>query len=234
MVGPIKLQEKFMLQIQASEVCQGPITEDEAFLKVLGLEKSSRLRGCGDGLKPPSKRGERINNEVIKENEELRKQAEEDRESLESLKKDNKEMYERLQTLESQVNNQERQVHSQVQAIIKSQLPTIIQNLRIFGQIHQPANVGGRSIKAQIWDTASQEIEIQSHNKCILPWCSSSIRRYKTNYVRNYKTHLKHLRAIATEDAQGFAEKKGLSFIEMSANGYAFGFTASTVMMAEF
>ncbi|KAL0402273.1 UNVERIFIED_CONTAM: hypothetical protein Slati_4257200 [Sesamum latifolium] len=126
------------LQSQASEAGQEPITEDEAFIKVLGPEKSSRLRGCGNGLKPPSKRGERFNDELIKENEELRKQAEEDRECLESLKKDNKEMYERLQTLESQVNNQEVQVHSQVQAIIKSQIPTIIQNLSIFGQIHQP------------------------------------------------------------------------------------------------
>ncbi|KAL0453670.1 UNVERIFIED_CONTAM: hypothetical protein Slati_1345100 [Sesamum latifolium] len=129
------------LQNQASEVGQEPITEDEAFIKVLEPEKSSRLRGCGDGLKPPSKRGERINDELIKENEELRKQAEADRKCLESLKKDNKEMYECLQTLEFQVNNQEGQVHSQVQAIIKSQLPTIIQNLGIFGQIHQPTNV---------------------------------------------------------------------------------------------
>ncbi|KAL0395065.1 UNVERIFIED_CONTAM: Polyprotein P3 [Sesamum latifolium] len=128
------------MQSQASEAGQESITEDEAFIKVLGPEKSSRLRACGDGLKPPSKRGERINDELIKENEELRKQAEEDRECLESLKKDNKEMYKRLQTLESQVNNQEVHVHSQVQAIIKSQLPTIIQNLSIFGQIHQPAN----------------------------------------------------------------------------------------------
>ncbi|KAL0404139.1 UNVERIFIED_CONTAM: hypothetical protein Sradi_2054700 [Sesamum radiatum] len=117
------------LQSQASEAGQEPITEDEAFIKVLGPEKSSRLRDCGDGLKPPSKRGERINAELIKENEELRKQAEADRECLESLKKDNEEMYERLQTLEPHVNNQKGQVHSQVQAIIKSQLPTIIQNL---------------------------------------------------------------------------------------------------------
>ncbi|KAL0287141.1 UNVERIFIED_CONTAM: hypothetical protein Scaly_2773300 [Sesamum calycinum] len=128
------------LQSQTSETGQEPIIEDEAFIKVLGPEKSSRLRGCGDGLKPPSKRGERINDELIKENEELRRQVEEDRECLESLQKDNKEMYKRLQMLESQVNNQEVRVHSQVQAIIKSQLPTIIRNLGIFGQIHQPAN----------------------------------------------------------------------------------------------
>ncbi|KAK4420286.1 hypothetical protein Salat_2441700 [Sesamum alatum] len=48
------------LQSQASEAGQEPITEDEAFIKVLGPEKLNRLRGCGDGLKPPSKRGERI------------------------------------------------------------------------------------------------------------------------------------------------------------------------------
>lgn len=31
------------------------------------------------------------------------------------------------------------------------------------------------------------------------------------------KTDLKHLRAVATEDAQSYAEKEGLSFIETSA-----------------
>lgn len=31
------------------------------------------------------------------------------------------------------------------------------------------------------------------------------------------KTDLKHLRAVAIEDAQSFAEKEGLSFIETSA-----------------
>ncbi|KAL0356073.1 UNVERIFIED_CONTAM: hypothetical protein Sradi_4054200 [Sesamum radiatum] len=75
------------LQSQASEAGQELITEDEAFIKVLGPEKSSQLRGCGDGLKPPSKQGGRINDELIKENEELRNQAEEDRECLESFKK---------------------------------------------------------------------------------------------------------------------------------------------------
>ncbi|KAL0303400.1 UNVERIFIED_CONTAM: hypothetical protein Sradi_6208100 [Sesamum radiatum] len=129
------------LQSQASDEGQESVNEDEAFIKVLGPEKPSRLRGCGDGLKPPSKRGERINDELKKENEELKKQAEEDRACAESLKNDNKEMCERLQILESQVNNQEVQVHSQVQAILKSQLPTIIQNLSIFGQILPPTNV---------------------------------------------------------------------------------------------
>lgn len=31
------------------------------------------------------------------------------------------------------------------------------------------------------------------------------------------KTDLKHLRAVATEDAQSYAEREGLSFIETSA-----------------
>ncbi|KAK4438799.1 hypothetical protein Salat_0214500 [Sesamum alatum] len=128
------------LQSQASDEGQESITEDESFIKVLGPEKPSRLRSCGDGLKPPSKRGERINDELRKENEELKKQSEEDKACLEQLKSDNKEMSERLQILESQVNNQEVQVHSQVQAILKTQLPSIIQNLSIFGQIHPRTN----------------------------------------------------------------------------------------------
>ncbi|XP_057766583.1 uncharacterized protein LOC130987035 [Salvia miltiorrhiza] len=59
--------------------------EDEAFVKVLGEEKSSGLRGCGDGLKPPSKRGERINLDLQKENEELKKKNEELASRFESL-----------------------------------------------------------------------------------------------------------------------------------------------------
>ncbi|KAK4426484.1 hypothetical protein Salat_1417000 [Sesamum alatum] len=56
------------LQSQASDEGQESITEDEAFIKVLGPEKPSRLRGCGDSLKPPSKRGEMINDELTKDN----------------------------------------------------------------------------------------------------------------------------------------------------------------------
>ncbi|GFQ02752.1 phosphoglucan phosphatase dsp4 amyloplastic [Phtheirospermum japonicum] len=58
---------------------ESPVSEVEAFIKVLRPEKPSRLRGCRDGLKPPSKRGESINQELAKENEELRKQADADR-----------------------------------------------------------------------------------------------------------------------------------------------------------
>ncbi|KAG8379093.1 hypothetical protein BUALT_Bualt07G0052300 [Buddleja alternifolia] len=129
------------LQSQPIEDGQNPMTEDEAFIVVFGEEKSNRLRGCGDGLKPPSKRGQRINKELERENEELKKKAEEDREALESLKKENKDMASRLESLESQVNNQEAQVNAQVQAILKSQLPAIIQNLGTIGQTHPPANV---------------------------------------------------------------------------------------------
>ncbi|KAG8381923.1 hypothetical protein BUALT_Bualt05G0023200 [Buddleja alternifolia] len=121
------------LQSQPIEDGQNPMTEDEAFIVVFGEEKSNRLRGCGDGLKPPSKRGQRINKELERENEELKKKAEEDREALESLKKENKDMASRLESLESQVNNQEAQVNAQVQAILKSQLPAIIQNLGTIG-----------------------------------------------------------------------------------------------------
>jgi Ras-related protein Rab-11A len=35
--------------------------------------------------------------------------------------------------------------------------------------------------------------------------------------ITGNKTDLKHLRTVATEDAQGFAETEGLSFIETSA-----------------
>ncbi|KAL3849437.1 hypothetical protein ACJIZ3_011319 [Penstemon smallii] len=111
-------------QNEAGEDGQDPLTEDEAFIKALGPEKSSRLCGCGDGLKPPSKRGQSINKELQKENEELKKQAEENKESLESLKK----------TIDSLVSNQENQVQLQVQAILKNQLPAILQNLGQFGQ----------------------------------------------------------------------------------------------------
>ncbi|GFQ07740.1 hypothetical protein PHJA_002918000 [Phtheirospermum japonicum] len=68
------------LQNEGGVDTEGPVSKDEAFLKVLGPEKPSRLRGCGDRLKPPSKRGESINQKLAKENEELRKQADADRE----------------------------------------------------------------------------------------------------------------------------------------------------------
>lgn len=77
------------------------MNEDDAFIEVLGQEKPYRLRGCGDGLKPPSKRGERVNVELQKENENLRRQVEEDKERLEALAIENKEMSSRLESLEA-------------------------------------------------------------------------------------------------------------------------------------
>ncbi|GFQ05095.1 hypothetical protein PHJA_002653600 [Phtheirospermum japonicum] len=106
------------LQNEGGVDTEGPVSEDEAFIKVLGPEKPSRLRGCGDGLKPPSKRGESINQELAKENEELRKQADADRECTQSLMRENKELASRLESLESQF----------------SQIPTILQNLSQFVQ----------------------------------------------------------------------------------------------------
>lgn len=94
-----------------------PMTEDEAFIKVLGEEKSSRLRGCGDGLKPPSKRGERINLDLQRENEELRKQ--------------NEELTSRFATLEAQVSNSEVNLQTQMQAFMEKQaalLQSLAQN----------------------------------------------------------------------------------------------------------
>ncbi|GFP90198.1 hypothetical protein PHJA_001163700 [Phtheirospermum japonicum] len=101
---------------------EGPVSEDEAFIKVLGPEKPSRLRGCGDGLKPPSKRGESINQELAKENEELRKQVDANRECTQSLMRENNELASRLESLESQF----------------SQIPTILQNLSQF--VQTPSN----------------------------------------------------------------------------------------------
>ncbi|KAL3838470.1 hypothetical protein ACJIZ3_023061 [Penstemon smallii] len=111
-----------------------PMNEDEAFIEALGPEKSGRLRGCGDGLKPPSKKGQNISEEVEKENEELRKKVEEDKECM-------KEMSSRIEALESQANSQEAQVQAQVQAYLKNQFPAFFQSLGNAGQTHPHANV---------------------------------------------------------------------------------------------
>ncbi|XP_057803243.1 uncharacterized protein LOC131018543 [Salvia miltiorrhiza] len=103
------------LQTENIEDEEGPMLEDEAFVKVLGEEKSSRLCGCGDGLKPPSKRGERINLDLQKENEEL--------------KKKNEELASRFESLEAQINNQQVNIQSQVEELLRAQLPAIIQGL---------------------------------------------------------------------------------------------------------
>ncbi|XP_057783736.1 uncharacterized protein LOC131001382 isoform X1 [Salvia miltiorrhiza] len=78
-----EVYDEFM-KLQAEDI-EDPMSEDEAFVKVLGEEKSSRLRGYGDGLKSPSKRGEMINLDLQKENEELKKKNEELASRIESL-----------------------------------------------------------------------------------------------------------------------------------------------------
>ncbi|KAH7681376.1 Small GTPase superfamily ARF/SAR type protein [Dioscorea alata] len=101
--------------------------------------------------------------------------------------------------------------------------------------------VEGRIIKAQIWDTAGQEryraitsayyrgalgavlvYDTTKHTtfENVSRWLKELRDHADSNIVImliGNKTDLKHLRAVATEDAQSFAEKEGLSFIETSA-----------------
>jgi len=101
--------------------------------------------------------------------------------------------------------------------------------------------VEGRTVKAQIWDTAGQEryrAITSAYYRGALgallvydvtkPMTFENVSRWLKE-LRDHadanivimlignKTDLKHLRAVATEDAQGYAEKEGLSFIETSA-----------------
>ncbi|KAG0499851.1 hypothetical protein HPP92_004106 [Vanilla planifolia] len=101
--------------------------------------------------------------------------------------------------------------------------------------------VEGRIIKAQIWDTAGQEryraitsayyrgalgallvydITKPTTFENIGRWLKELRDHADSNIVISLignKTDLKHLRAVASEDAQSYAEKEGLSFIETSA-----------------
>ncbi|CAI9101527.1 OLC1v1038868C1 [Oldenlandia corymbosa var. corymbosa] len=101
--------------------------------------------------------------------------------------------------------------------------------------------VEGRTIKAQIWDTAGQEryraitsayyrgalgallvydVTKPTTFDNVSRWLKELRDHADSNIVImliGNKTDLKHLRAVATEDAQSFAEKEGLSFIETSA-----------------
>ncbi|EHA8587054.1 ras-related protein RABA2a [Cocos nucifera] len=101
--------------------------------------------------------------------------------------------------------------------------------------------VEGRIIKAQIWDTAGQEryraitsayyrgalgallvydVTKPTTFENVSRWLKELRDHADTNIVImliGNKTDLKHLRAVATEDAQSFAEREGLSFIETSA-----------------
>ncbi|XP_052194250.1 ras-related protein RABA2a [Diospyros lotus] len=101
--------------------------------------------------------------------------------------------------------------------------------------------VEGRTVKAQIWDTAGQEryraitsayyrgalgallvydVTKPTTFENVSRWLKELRDHADANIVImliGNKTDLKHLRAVATEDAQGFAEREGLSFIETSA-----------------
>ncbi|XP_057465912.1 ras-related protein RABA2a [Actinidia eriantha] len=101
--------------------------------------------------------------------------------------------------------------------------------------------VEGRTVKAQIWDTAGQEryraitsayyrgalgallvydVTKPTTFENVSRWLKELRDHADSNIVImliGNKTDLKHLRAVATEDAQGFAETEGLLFIETSA-----------------
>ncbi|PON48742.1 Small GTP-binding domain containing protein [Parasponia andersonii] len=101
--------------------------------------------------------------------------------------------------------------------------------------------VEGRTVKAQIWDTAGQEryraitsayyrgalgallvydVTKPTTFDNVSRWLKELRDHADANIVImliGNKTDLKHLRAVATEDAQSYAEKEGLSFIETSA-----------------
>ncbi|KAE8690771.1 Ras-related protein RABA2a [Hibiscus syriacus] len=98
-----------------------------------------------------------------------------------------------------------------------------------------------RTVKAQIWDTAGQEryraitgayyrgalgallvydVSKPTTFENVSRWLKELRDHADSNIVImliGNKTDLKHLRAVATEDGQSFAEKEGLSFIETSA-----------------
>ncbi|KAK4406850.1 Ras-related protein RABA2a [Sesamum angolense] len=80
--------------------------------------------------------------------------------------------------------------------------------------------VEGRTVKAQIWDTAGQE-RYRAITSAYYRGALGAVLVYDVTkpitFENENKTDLKHLRAVATEDAQGFAEREGLSFIETSA-----------------
>ncbi|XP_031490405.1 ras-related protein RABA2a [Nymphaea colorata] len=101
--------------------------------------------------------------------------------------------------------------------------------------------VEGRTVKAQIWDTAGQEryraitsayyrgalgallvydVTKPTTFENVGRWLKELRDHADSNIVImliGNKTDLKHLRAVATEDAQTFSEKEGLSFLETSA-----------------
>lgn len=111
----------------------------------------------------------------------------------------------------------------------------------LFTSIYILVQVEGRIVKAQIWDTAGQEryraitsayyrgalgallvydVTKPTTFENVSRWLKELRDHADSNIVImliGNKTDLKHLRAVATEDAQSYAEKEGLSFIETSA-----------------
>ncbi|RAL39536.1 unnamed protein product [Cuscuta campestris] len=101
--------------------------------------------------------------------------------------------------------------------------------------------VEGRTVKAQIWDTAGQEryraitsayyrgalgallvydVTKPTTFENVSRWLKELRDHADSNIVITLignKNDLGHLRAVATEDAQSYAEREGLSFIETSA-----------------
>ncbi|XP_058771855.1 ras-related protein RABA2a isoform X2 [Vicia villosa] len=101
--------------------------------------------------------------------------------------------------------------------------------------------VEGRTVKSQIWDTAGQEryraitsayyrgalgallvydVTKPTTFENVSRWLKELRDHADANIVImliGNKTDLKHLRAVNTEDAQSYAEREGLSFIETSA-----------------
>ncbi|WIA12027.1 hypothetical protein OEZ86_003009 [Tetradesmus obliquus] len=101
--------------------------------------------------------------------------------------------------------------------------------------------VDGKTIKAQIWDTAGQEryraitsayyrgavgaLLVYDITKSVTfenveRWLKELRDHADSNIVImlvGNKSDLRHLRSVNTEDAQGYCEKEGLSFIETSA-----------------
>uniref|UniRef100_A0A182JKW5 Ras-related protein Rab-11A n=2 Tax=Culicidae TaxID=7157 RepID=A0A182JKW5_ANOAO len=101
--------------------------------------------------------------------------------------------------------------------------------------------VDGKTIKAQIWDTAGQEryraITSAYYRGAVGALLVYDIAKHLTyenveRWLRELRDHadqnivimlvgnksdLRHLRAVPTDEAKGFAERNGLSFIETSA-----------------
>ena len=102
-------------------------------------------------------------------------------------------------------------------------------------------NVDGKTIKAQIWDTAGQEryraITSAYYRGAVGALLVYDIAKHVTfenvdRWLRELRDHadhnivimlvgnksdLRHLRAVPTDDAKGYAEQCSLSFIETSA-----------------